>query len=131
MTHLPGSRPGRWVFLGIGWTSVGLGCLGLVLPLLPTTPFLLLAAWAFGRSSTRWQHWLRRHPRLGPLVRGWEDHRVIPPWAKGAASAAIAGSFAWLTVSRDWPLWVYAVMAAILGCVLVWIVSRPSRPPAP
>ena len=131
MTHLPGSRPGRWVFLGIGWTSVGLGCLGLVLPLLPTTPFLLLAAWAFGRSSTRWQHWLRRHPRLGPLIRGWEDHRVIPPWAKGAASAAIAGSFAWLTVSRDWPLWVDAVMAAILGCVLVWIVSRPSRPPAP
>ncbi len=131
MTRLLGSRPGRGVFLVIGWFSVGPGCLGLVLPLLPTTPLLLLAAWAFGRRSVRWQQWLRHHPRFGTLIRGWEDHRVIPPWAKGAASVAIAGSFAWLTMSRDWPLWAFAVMAGLLGGVLVWIVSRPSRRPAP
>lgn len=130
MTQLPGGKPGRWLFFGIGWMGVVLGCLGAVLPLLPTTPFILLAAWAFGRSSTRWQQWLRRHPRFGTLVRDWQDHQVIPPWDKGAASVAIAGSFAWLTMSRDWPLWAFGLMAGPLGCVLVWIVSRPSRPPA-
>ena len=122
---------GRRLFLALGWASVGLGALGLLLPLLPTTPFLLLAAWAFGRSSPRWRRRLLDHPRLGPPLRAWEEHRVIPARAKGAAVAAIAVGFAWLTLAFDWPVWALAATGAIPGAVSVWIVSRPSRPPAP
>ena len=130
MTNVPGGKSSRWLFLAIGWTCVGLGCLGLVLPLLPTTPFLLLAAWAFGRSSPRWRRWLRHHRRFGSLMRAWEDHRVIPPWAKGTALVAISAGFAWVVLVREWPLWAHAVTAALLGLVAVWIVTRPSRPPS-
>ncbi|MXX22881.1 MAG: DUF454 domain-containing protein [Rhodospirillales bacterium] len=130
MTNVPGGKSSRWLFLAIGWTCVGSGCLGLVLPLLPTTPFLLLAAWAFGRSSPRWRRWLRHHRRFGSLMRAWEDHRVIPPWAKGTALVAISAGFAWLVSVREWPLWAHAVTAALLGLVAVWIVTRPSRPPS-
>lgn len=130
MTNVPRGMSGRWLFLAVGWTCVGLGSLGLVLPLLPTTPFLLLAAWAFGRSSPRWRRWLRHHRRFGSLMRAWEDHRVIPPWAKGMALVAISAGFAWLVLVREWPLWAYAVTAALLGLVAAWIVTRPSRPPS-
>ena len=55
---------------------------------------------------------------------------MIPPWAKGMALFAISAGFVWLALVRDWPLWAYAVTAALLGLVGVWIVTRPSRPPS-
>ena len=130
VTNVPSGKSSRWLFLAIGWTCVAFACLGLVLPLLPTTPFLLLAAWAFGRSAPRWRRWLRDHRRFGSLMRAWEDHRVIPPWAKGMALVAISAGFAWLMLAREWPLWAYAVTAALLALVAAWIVTRPSRPPS-
>ena len=72
----------RWLLLGIGWLSVTLGVIGIFLPILPTTPFLLLAAACFVRSSRRVYVWLVTHPRLGPWIRDYLDGHGIPLKAK-------------------------------------------------
>ena len=72
----------RLVYIAIGCTAVVLGVAGIFLPLLPTTPFLLLAAWAFARSSPRLEAWLVRHPRLGPPISAWRERGAIPARAK-------------------------------------------------
>ena len=72
----------RTLLLAIGWLSVTLGIIGIFLPVLPTTPFLLLAAACFARSSRRFYLWLVEHPRLGPWVRDYLDGQGIPLKAK-------------------------------------------------
>ncbi len=67
----------KLMFMLFGWLCVILGVIGLFLPLLPTTPFLLLAAWLFARSSERFHTWLVEHPRLGPMVTAWQDGHGI------------------------------------------------------
>ena len=83
----------RWLLLGIGWISVALGVIGIFLPVLPTTPFLLLAAACFVRSSRRVYIWLVTHPRLGPWIRDYLDGEGIPlkakAWAIGLMWASI------------------------------------------
>jgi hypothetical protein len=83
----------KHAYLLLGWVCVGLGLIGAVLPLMPTTVFLLIAAWAFAKSSPRWHQWLRNHPRFGHLVCGWEEHHAMPAKAK---------RIAWLTLAVSW-----------------------------
>lgn len=80
-------------YLLLGWCCVTLGVAGIFLPLLPTTVFLLIAAWAFSRSSPRWHNWLQTHPRLGPLLACWEKHRAMPRRAKVAAFITLGVSY--------------------------------------
>ncbi|WP_409273234.1 YbaN family protein [Pseudomonas sp. KCJK9111] len=72
----------RYLLLAIGWLSVALGVVGIFLPVLPTTPFLLLAAACFARSSPRFHDWLVNHPRLGPWIRGYLGGEGMPLKAK-------------------------------------------------
>lgn len=118
----------RVCYLGLGWIFVALGLLGAVLPLLPTTPFLLLAIWAFARSSRRLHDWLYLHPRFGEPLRAWRDHRVIPRRAKVASVVAMSASMAYVAAFTPSPWWAKAAMAACLACVGCWIVTRPSLP---
>lgn len=66
------------LLLALGWLSVTLGVVGIFLPIMPTTPFILLAAWCFARTSPRFHQWLRNHKHLGLIVRSWEDGNGIP-----------------------------------------------------
>jgi uncharacterized membrane protein YbaN (DUF454 family) len=84
----------RTILIIIGWLAVVLGTLGVVLPLLPTTPFILLAAWCFARSSPRFHHWLLYRSWFGGYLRHWQKHRAMPPGAKPRAIAVILITFA-------------------------------------
>ena len=80
----------RLIYIAIGCIAVVLGVIGIFLPLLPTTPFLLVAAWAFAKSSPRLEAWLTNHPRFGPPLRDWRERGAIPKRAKVIAVAAMA-----------------------------------------
>lgn len=122
----PAARPFWFV---LGWLMMGLAAAGAVLPLLPTVPFVLVAAWAFGKSSKRWRAWIYRQPTFGPMLRNWERHGVIPPVGKYAAVLAMISSFAVLAVVVKAPIYVLALVGLILGAVGWFIMSRPSQPP--
>ncbi|MEM6971647.1 MAG: YbaN family protein [Pseudomonadota bacterium] len=107
-----------------GWGAFGLGALGAVLPLLPTVPFMLLAAFCFARGSERFHLWLTTHPRFGPAISDWNASGVIRPKAKRAAVIAIALGFG-LSVALGVPGHVLAIQAVVLGAVLVFILTRP------
>jgi len=104
-----------------------LGFLGLFLPVLPTTPFLLLAAACFARSSRRIFNWLLNHPRFGPLIREWREYRSMPYRAKRTALVLIALSFA-ISITFFVPGWLAKLAMGAVGLLLmVWIAQIPSR----
>jgi uncharacterized membrane protein YbaN (DUF454 family) len=109
--------------LGLG--AAALAVAGVALPILPTTPFLLVSAWAFARSSPRLEAWLRDHPRLGPPLRNWEQRRAIPRRAKAVAVASLPLSVL-LVHSAGADLAVTAAVGIALAGVGGWILSRPS-----
>jgi uncharacterized membrane protein YbaN (DUF454 family) len=120
----------RLVFRGIGILALGLAVLGAILPVLPTTVFVLLAAWAFARSSPKLHATLRSHRRFGPVLRDWEDHGAIPRSGKIAAVGGMAISLAVvIAFSNHW------AAPALTGVVVLasgaFVLSRPAPPPRP
>ncbi len=117
----------RHTLIAFGCLNVALGVAGVLLPVMPTTVFLLVALWAFSKSSYRLHRWLYYHPRLGRTVRAWHAHRVIPLQAKAAAVSMMAGSllFVALFVADGWAL--PLGLAAVLSTVSLYILTRPSR----
>lgn len=114
----------RWLLIILGWVAVVLATLGIVLPLLPTTPFLLLAAWCFARSSPRFHHWLLYRSWFGSYLRHWQQHKALPPGAKWKAVVLIMLTFAislWLV-----PLWwVRGLLLIILIILLTFMLRLP------
>ena len=124
----PLTGPGKWLLLGIGWLAVGLAAIGAFLPLLPTVPFLLVAAWAFARSSVRLHGWLYRNRLFGPLLRDWQEHGAIPLWAKVMAVSAMTLAMIGLVQRNAVPDWALILIGMILATVSVWISTRPNGP---
>jgi uncharacterized protein len=118
----------RHLLQALGWVCVALGAIGVVLPIMPTTVFLLIALWAFARSSPRLHTWLLTNPHFGPYIDDWEKHRIIPIRGKVMAVTMMSASAVWLALGTSAPVWVVAVVALILVCVAAYILSRPSRP---
>ncbi|RWR00704.1 hypothetical protein ED28_17745 [[Pantoea] beijingensis] len=114
----------RILLLIIGWLAIVLGTLGIVLPLLPTTPFILLAAWCFARSSPRFHAWLLNRSWFGPYLRHWQQHRALPPKAKGRAIILILITFAF---SLWWVklLWLRILLGCMLCVLLIFMLRLP------
>ena len=121
----------RALFFGAGWLFVVIGVIGIFLPLLPTTPFLLLAAWCFSKSSERFHVWLLDHPKLGPPVRDWQGHGVIRPSAKILSTAMMGAAILFPMVLVKVPVWAKWTTMVTTTCVLTFIWTRPSRPSGP
>lgn len=119
----------RALLIAAGWLCVALAVAGVFLPVLPTTPFLLLALWAFARSSPRFHHWLLTHRWFGPLVQDWERHRVIPIRAKLLAVTGMSGGMVWVTFYSSAPWYATALMGATVAYGAWYVVTKPSRKP--
>lgn len=119
-------RPLRWLWLALAYVSLALAVLGVVIPGLPTTEFVLLAAWAAARSSPRLAAWLENHRLFGPSLRNWRDGGVINRRAKLLASLSMVMALLimLLTVSH---LPSVAFAALGMGCGAAWIWSRPEQ----
>jgi uncharacterized membrane protein YbaN (DUF454 family) len=117
----------RGLFLAAGFLFLGVGIAGVVVPVLPTTPFILLAAACFARSSQRFHDWLLHHRRFGPLVREWREHRSIPYRTKlfaiGMMAATLTASIVFFV---PYP-WLQAALAAFGVVLAVWLYRLPSR----
>jgi uncharacterized membrane protein YbaN (DUF454 family) len=103
-----------------------LAVIGIFLPLLPTVPFLLLAAFCFARSSERAHDWLVGHPKLGPPIRDWQKNGAIGLKSKKMATACVIAAFA-LSVFLGLRWQVLAIQAIVLTCVMLFIWTRPSE----
>jgi hypothetical protein len=120
--------PGHWtraLFLALGLLFLALAVLGVFLPLLPTTPFLLVAAGCFARSSERLHGWMLRHARFGPLLRNWASHGAISPSTKRTATVAILLSIALSFTLTRMSLLSKGVVLGVLAGVLGFIWTRP------
>jgi len=115
----------RYVYLAIGFVFVALGVAGAFLPVLPTTPLLIVSLWAFAKSSPRLERWLLEHPRFGPRLVAWRTYRVIPLGVKVTAYASMAASLSVMAVLGRW--WAFGAAAVVMGIGVVYIASRPSR----
>lgn len=111
-----------WRILGL--VALGVGGLGIVLPLLPTTPFVLLAAFLFGKGAPEWRERIERHPVFGPSLQDWSERRAIPRRAKVAALTAMAASVG-LAVVLEIPATAITVQVVVLLSVAAYILTRP------
>ncbi|MFK7941928.1 MAG: YbaN family protein [Paracoccaceae bacterium] len=117
----------RALWTTAGLACVGIGAVGVVLPLLPTVPFMLLAAFCFARGSDRFHDWLMNHPRFGPPIKDWRAHGAISRKGKVAATVAILAALGIsliLGVATKFLL----IQCAVLSCVLLFIHTRPHGP---
>ena len=118
----------RWILVLVGVLSVGLATAGIVVPLLPTTPFLLLAAACFVRSSDRLHRWLLGHRVYGPIIRGYREHRALP-----ASSKVTILVFTWAAILTSILVLVHPARFVLLAPAIgaTWMMIRmPTLDPA-
>lgn len=116
----------RWLFIGLGGVFFALGAAGVVLPVLPTTPFMLLAAACWAKGSQRFHDWLIDHRLFGKMVVDWQQHRAIPRRAKYLAWSMMTLSclmlFYRLPAHWHWLAWLTTVVCALTA---VWMARLP------
>ena len=125
--HASRSTVGRLVWFALGMTALGLGMLGVFLPLLPTTPFVLLAAFAFARSSKRWHDWLLAHRIFGPMIENWRAYGAISRRAKILSAVSLLGVFC-LSLVLNVSSTVLIIQAIVLSASALFILTRPLPP---
>lgn len=118
----------RWALLVLALVSLALAVLGLFLPVVPTVPFVLLAAWAAARSSPRLSAWMESHPRMGPHILDWRRGGVVRRSAKWTATLLMGLSAITMLVVLH-PHWLPYPIIACMAVVLLWLWRRPERMP--
>ena len=122
----PGAERRNYFYLGIAYLAIGLGTLGVVLPLLPTTPFLLLAAWSAAKGSPSLHRWLYAHPHFGGALIAWERNRSVSVQAKWFA--CILMLISWFIMLYQTSGWIIPVITGTLFvCVAGFLISRPTH----
>ena len=130
--HSP-PRRFRWAWWLLAYASLGLGIVGVFVPGLPTTVFVLISAWAAAQGSERLHAWLLAHPRFGPLIRDWQGQRAVPRRAKWAATWTMLACAAILLIvmalvgAHRW--WMAALPIACMAVVALWLWRRPEPRP--
>lgn len=121
----------RLVYFGLAWVFFGLGILGILLPIMPGTVFMILALWAFSRSSRRFHDWLYNHRWFGPPLQRWTQYRVVPWSARIIAYGSMLGGIALSAFIIPTHPAVPISMAIVSICAILYISRCPSRmPPA-
>ena len=118
----------RAVYFSLGWLFFALGIIGILLPVVPTTPFMLLALWGFSRSSDRFHNWLYTHRLFGPPLQDWSKHRVIPLYAKIMSVSFMSISFVMMLFFSPLVMWLKLVIATLMLYGAWFILSKPSKP---
>ncbi len=121
------SRAARLTWLVVGLVALALGAIGIALPLLPTTPFILLAAFCFARSSNRLHEWLVTHDVFGPLIENWRRYGAISRRAKIISVVSMAAVLA-ISLALAVPTVVIVVQLVVLGAAALFILTRPLPP---
>lgn len=119
------AQPGKTGFRILAYLSIALAAIGVVLPLLPTTPFVLLAAFFASKGSPAFARWLEGHPRFGPAIRDWRRKRVIPVTAKVLACSMMLLSWSLMFFMGAAGM-VLAISGVFLASVASYLLTRPS-----
>ncbi|MFG6457045.1 YbaN family protein [Roseateles sp. BYS96W] len=114
----------RWLWRALALASLVLAVLGVLLPILPTVPFLLLAAWAAGKGWPALEAWLLNHAHFGPGIRRWRESGAVPRRAKWLATGMMTLSATLLALSPA-PLPVKIAVPAVMAAVAIWLWRRP------
>lgn len=119
----------RPLYLAAGWLALALGAVGVALPLLPTVPFVILAAFCFARSSPKLEAWLIANPTFGPHIVAWRENGAISRKGKWAATIAFAFSIALALYFIAWPYWLAPCLAAAITGTWIWTRPDEVEPP--
>ena len=117
----------RLFWLTVGLASLAAAAVGVLLPLIPTTPFVILAAFGFMKSSTRLHDWLVTHRVFGPMIVDWREYGAISRPAKQIALVSMGAVFV-LSLVLQAPVWVLGVQAPVLAACMWYVGSRPLPP---
>ena len=123
---MPHMRIRKWIYGTLGGLFFALGVAGAFLPVLPTTPFMLLALWAFSHSSERLHGYLWNHPRFGASVRAWKQHGAVSAKAKASAIIVMTLSAFFLIFFLTLPLYATIPALSLMAFGAVYVLTRPT-----
>ena len=118
----------KTILISLGWLCVGLGFVGVFVPGIPTTIFLIIALWAFTKSSEKLRHWLLNHKRFGPILHNWQEHKVVPRRAKILMVVLMSLAVVLFYYSLQ-NLYLTIGLIIILVSVAIYVISLPSKIP--
>ena len=118
----------RMILISLGWLCVSLGFIGIFVPGIPTTIFLIIALWAFTKSSKKLRNWLLNHKRFGPILNNWQQHKVVPSRAKilMVVLMSLASILFYYSLQN---LYLTIGLVIILVLVAIYVISLPSKIP--
>lgn len=118
----------RHLYLFAGFVALLLGAIGVVLPLLPTTPFVLVAAFFFSKGSEKMHQWLLNQKNFGPMIRAWEKYRVIPYKAKLVSTVMMLTMISYPLFFRPFALWLKVLVVFTIFYAMWFVWSHRSEP---